>query len=80
MRQVVDFDPLDPSFPFSVGMPTKFPSLLWSPLAQESPLRRAKGKAVVYASFNPAPRLPRNSTPLAVSMKADLAWLSVGPT
>jgi hypothetical protein len=34
----------------------------------------------VYASFNPAPRLPRNSTPLAVSIKADPAWLSVGPT
>ena len=37
-------------------------------------------KRVVYASFNPAPRWPRNSTPLAVSMKADLTWLSVGPT
>jgi hypothetical protein len=35
---------------------------------------------VLYASFNPAPRLPSNSTPLAVSMKADLVWLSVGPT
>jgi len=34
----------------------------------------------VYASFNPAPRLPRNSTPLAVSMNAELPWLSVGPT
>jgi hypothetical protein len=31
-----------------------------------------------YASFNPAPRLPRNSMPLAVSMNADLGWPSVG--
>jgi hypothetical protein len=35
---------------------------------------------VLYASFNPAPRLPRNSRPLAVSMNPDLGWLSVGPT
>ena len=35
---------------------------------------------LLYASFKPAPRLPRNSTPLAVSIKPDAAWLSVGPT
>ena len=40
----------------------------------------AVGGGVLYASFNPAPRLPRNSPPLAVSMKADLASLSVGLT
>jgi hypothetical protein len=42
--------------------------------------KRRDVRGHLYASFNPAPRLPRNSTPLAVSMKADLAWLSVGST
>lgn len=37
-------------------------------------------RGVRYASFNPAPRLPRNSAPLAVSVKAKLARLAVGPT
>jgi nucleoside-diphosphate-sugar epimerase len=39
-----------------------------------------RSSADLYTSFNPAPPLPRNSPPLAVSMKADLAPLSVGLT
>ena len=35
-------------------------------------LRNRHVDGVLYASFNPAPRLPRKSRALAVSMNADL--------
>jgi hypothetical protein len=34
----------------------------------------------VYASFNPAPRSPRNCMPLAVTMNAEPGWVALGAT